>query len=96
MLTGKQRSYLRSQGNKLDPIIHIGKEGITAGVIEQVNEALKDHELIKGRVLKNSLEEAREAADELASECEAEVVQIIGNVFILFKRNEEEPIYNLS
>ncbi len=95
MLTGKQRSYLRSQGNRFDPIIHIGKEGITTGVIEQVNKALEDHELVKGRVLKNALEEAREAAKELAGECEAEVVQVIGNVFILFKRNPEEPVYNL-
>lgn len=95
MLTGKQRSYLRAQGNKLDPIIHIGKEGISQAVIGQVEEALTDHELIKGRVLKNSLEEARDVANELADKCEADVVQVIGNVFLIFRRNPEEPIYRL-
>ncbi len=95
MLTSKQRSYLRSQGNKLDPTIHIGKEGLSTGVIEQVNIDLADHELVKGRVLQNSLEEVRDVADKLATKCKAEVIQVIGNVFILYKRNEEEPIYNL-
>ena len=95
MLSGKQRSYLRRQANKLEPVIHIGKDGINDGLIKQLLEALEDHELIKGRVLQNSLEEARNVAEQLAEECGAEPVQVIGNVFILFKRNEEEPVYHL-
>lgn len=95
MLSGKQRSYLRSQANKLDPIIHIGKDGITQAVIDQVDEALNDHELIKGRVLNNSLVDARSAADRLAEMCKCDIVQVIGNVFVIYKRNEEESIFNL-
>ena len=95
MLNGKRRSYLRGQANKLSPIIHIGKDGINQGVIDQLEEALGNHELVKGRVLNNSLEEAKDSANELAESCEAEVVQVIGNVFVLFRRNEEEPIYIL-
>ncbi|HLV09571.1 MAG TPA: ribosome assembly RNA-binding protein YhbY [Halanaerobiales bacterium] len=95
MLSGKQRSYLRGQANRLEPIIHIGKDGITEGLIKQVLEALEAHELIKGRVLQNSLEEVEDVARQLIEECGAELVQVIGNVFILFKRNEEEPVYHL-
>lgn len=95
MLTGKQRSYLRGKANKFDPIIHVGKDGVTEGLIEQVDESLESHELIKGRVLKNALEETKEVVYEIAERCEADVVQVIGYVFILFRRNEEEPIYNL-
>ncbi len=95
MLNGKRRSYLRGKANRLDPIVHIGKDGINQGVIDQLDEALENHELIKGRVLNNSLEETKEAARELAESSGAEVVQVIGNVFVLFRRNEEEPIYIL-
>lgn len=95
MLNGKQRSYLRGQANKLNPIVHIGKEGINQALIEQFDKALEDHELVKGRILNNSLKEAKETANKLAENCNAEVVQVIGSVFILFRRNEENPIYIL-
>ncbi len=95
MLNGKRRSYLRGKANRLDPIVHIGKDGINQGVIDQLDEALENHELIKGRVLNNSLEETKDAARELAESSGAEIVQVIGNVFVLFRRNEEEPIYIL-
>ncbi|NLM96848.1 MAG: ribosome assembly RNA-binding protein YhbY [Halanaerobiaceae bacterium] len=95
MLNGKRRGYLRGQANKLNPIVQIGKEGISQGLVEQTLKALEDHELVKGRVLNNSSVDAREAANELAEKCEAEVIQVIGNVFVLFKRNNENPVYIL-
>jgi len=95
MLDGKRRSYLRGQANNLNPIIQIGKDGISQGLIEQTEKSLEDHELVKGRVLNNSLVDAKEAANELAQKCEAEVIQVIGNVFVLFRRNNEKPIYIL-
>ena len=95
MLTGKQRSYLRGEANELNPIVHVGKERINQGVIEELDEALDDHELVKGRVLDNALSDVKNVAHELAEECGAEVVQVIGNVFVLFRRNQEDPIYNL-
>ncbi|NLJ83313.1 MAG: ribosome assembly RNA-binding protein YhbY [Halanaerobiaceae bacterium] len=95
MLSGKQRSYLRGQANKLNPIIHVGKGGIDQALIDQMEEALTAHELVKGKVLKNSLEEVRDAAEKLAESCNAEIVQVIGNIFILYRRNKEKPIYKL-
>lgn len=95
MLSGKQRSFLRAEGNKLDPIIHVGKEGVTTSLIEQVEESLIAHELIKGRVLNNSSKEARQVANLLAEKCNADVVQVIGNVFLIYRYNVEEPTYIL-
>ncbi|GAB6138373.1 ribosome assembly RNA-binding protein YhbY [Halanaerobaculum tunisiense] len=94
-MKGKQRAYLRSQANEMNPLFQIGKQGITAGVIEQVNNALAARELIKLRALDNSLYTAQEAAYELAEECEAEVIQTIGNVLVLYRRNDEDPQYHL-
>jgi len=95
MLTGKQRSFLRGEANNLDPYVHIGKEGLNEAIYEKIDEVLDDHELVKIRVLDNSLEDINEVAHEVCNQLGAELVQVIGNVFIIFRRNMEEPIYNL-
>ena len=74
-----------------DTIIQVGKGGITEAVIDSVSAALKARELVKGRVLENSMLTAREACDALAQACRAEQVQVIGTKFVLYKRNEKEP-----
>ena len=74
-----------------DTIIQIGKGGITDSVVASVSAALKARELVKGKVLENSMLSAREACDALAEACKAEQVQVIGTKFVLYKRNEKEP-----
>ena len=90
-LTSKQRAQLRGLAMTEDTIIQIGKGGISENTLTQVNDALKARELIKGRVLENSLLTAREAADALTEACGAETVQTIGSKFVLYKRNAKEP-----
>ncbi len=90
-LTSKQRSQLRGIAAGEDTIIQIGKGGITESVAASVRTALAARELIKGKVLENSMLTAREACDELASLCQAEPVQVIGTKFVLYKRNDKEP-----
>ena len=91
MLTSKQRAHLRSLAAGEDTIIHIGKGGITDNLTAQVKSALLARELVKGRVLENSLLTAREACDALSEACGAEQVQVIGSKFVLYKRNPKEP-----
>ena len=90
-LTSKQRAQLRGLALTEDTIIQIGKGGISENTLTQVKDALKARELIKGRVLENSLLTAREAADTLAEACDAETVQTIGSKFVLYKMNAKEP-----
>jgi RNA-binding protein len=78
MLTSKQRAYLRALANPLDPIVIVGKDGVTENVAEQVRTALAARELIKGRVLDTALCSAREVSDELCARCDCEAVQCIG------------------
>ena len=89
MLTSKQRAFLRGIAANEDTIIHIGKSGITDNVIKQVEDALKAREIVKGRVLENSLMTAREACEDLARLCLAEPVQTIGSKFVLYKENRQ-------
>ena len=90
-LSSKQRAQLKGLAMSIDTIVQIGKGGISDNTVTDVNNALRARELIKGKVLENSLLSAREAADALAEACGAEVVQTIGSKFVLFKRNPKEP-----
>ncbi len=90
-LTSKQRSQLRGLAAAEDTIIQVGKGGISDTLIESVSNALKARELVKGKVLENSMLTAREACDALSEACKAEQVQVIGTKFVLYKRNEKEP-----
>ncbi len=90
-LSSKQRAQLKGLAMSIDTIVQIGKGGISENTVTDVNNALRARELIKGKVLENSLLSAREAADALAEACGAEVVQTIGSKFVLFKRNPKEP-----
>ncbi len=89
MLTSKQRAQLRGLANGEDTIVQIGKGGITGNVVNQVKDALKARELIKCRVLENSMLTAREACNELSRLCLAEPVQVIGTRFVIYKENRE-------
>ena len=91
MLTSKQRAYLRGLAAKEDTILQIGKDGITENTAIALSDALKARELVKARVLENSMLTAREAADTLAARCRAEQVQVIGSKYVHYKRNETEP-----
>lgn len=95
MLSGKQKRYLRSLGNELLPIIQVGKGGISENLLKQVEDALEARELIKGRVLNNCLEVPEEIADKLAAEVGAELVQVIGRNFLLYKRAKENQVIKL-
>ena len=84
-LTSKQRAQLRGMAANLDTIVPVGKDGIGDNLVKQVNDALEARELIKGRVLENSMYTAREAAEELKVAARCEVVQVIGSKFVLFR-----------
>ena len=91
MLTSKQRAYLRGLANKLDTILILGKGEITDNIIRQADTALTAREIIKGKVLENSSYSSREAAEILAEKCSADVVQVIGSKFVLYRPNPDEP-----
>jgi len=94
-LTGKQKSFLRSMGMKLDPVVNIGKEGVTPTVVQAVREAIKKRELIKVRVLQNCEEEPKDAITVLAERSDVNLVQVIGRNGLFYKRNQEKPKIDL-
>lgn len=89
MLNSKQRAYLRGLANKIPALYQVGKDGINENMIELINNALEARELIKVHVLDNAFMSAREAAGELSNATNSDVVQVIGNKFILYKESKE-------
>ena len=91
MLTSSQRAQLKSLAHSLDPVVMVGKNGITENVIQEADNSLRAHELIKGKVLETALLTAREAVEALAEAANAEPVQAIGNKFVLYRENPDIP-----
>ncbi len=78
-------------GMKLEPVVQIGKEGVTPRVVQAAREAIKKRELIKVRVLQNCMELPADAIAMVAERADANLVQVIGRNGMLFKRNFEKP-----
>ena len=89
-MTSKQRAYLRGLANTMEPVLHAGKGGISDAMIKQADDALEARELIKGKVLETAPATAREVAEEIAAKVNAEVVQVIGRTFVLFRQKEKD------
>ncbi|WP_291632482.1 ribosome assembly RNA-binding protein YhbY [Clostridium sp.] len=91
MITSKQRSYLRTIANPLQPIFQLGKAGVEENFLKQVADALESREIIKIKVLNNSGLTAREASDIICEAVRAEGVQTIGSKCVLYKRSINKP-----
>ncbi len=94
-MTGKQRAFLRSMCNTMDPILLIGKGGIEPPVIRQLDDALEARELIKVKILETACITARDAADETSERLGADVVQVIGSKFCLYRRSKKKSVIEL-
>ena len=91
-MTSKQRAYLKKLAANISPVVSVGKNGVTPEVISSCDEALEARELIKCSVLENCPEEAREVADTCGGRARAEVVQVIGRKFVLYRPKKDKPV----
>ncbi len=91
MLTSKQRAQLRALANPIDTVLMVGKGGFSEQLYKTADEAITARELIKGKVLEACEYSAREAADTIAEAINADVVQVIGSKFVLYRKNKKDP-----
>ena len=90
-LTSKQRAYLKSLANSLDPIFQVGKSSLTPEFTESVGDAFNTRELLKIAVLKNCADDPHEIAQAVAERTHSQVVQVIGKKIILYKPDKKNP-----
>lgn len=88
-LTGANRRFLRAKANRLDPVVMIGKNGLSDEVIAGIDKSLDDHELIKIRFLEFK-EEKKGLSEEIEKRCGCECVGLVGHVGIFYRQHPQE------
>lgn len=86
---------LRAMANEYQPIIYIGKEGVTEALIQDADAALEARELVKGSIGRNAEVDLRTAVAELCQALQAEPVQVIGRKFVIFRPSKKNPTIQL-
>jgi RNA-binding protein len=90
-LTGKQARHLRALGHHLDPVVQLGKHGLTDGAKDAVHAALTTHELVKVRLGTECPDAVKEVAERLGPELSAHVAQLLGRTILLYRRHPKQP-----
>ena len=88
---GKQKSYLRSLAHPLKPVVQIGHQGLTEGVVAALDIALERHELLKVKVSAEAEVDAADLAEGIEKATHSQVAQIIGRTLVLYRRREQSP-----
>ncbi|MDD2320336.1 MAG: ribosome assembly RNA-binding protein YhbY [Geobacteraceae bacterium] len=92
MLNGKQKRFLRGIGHGLNPVILVGKGEVSESLVEETIAALESHELIKVKILESCLMDRHEVAAALAEASTAEVAQVLGRTFLLYRKAKEPKL----
>ena len=95
MITTKERATLRGLAQKMDPIVQVGKGGITQTVIDGINLVLEKRELIKIRLLQNSGLETDEAMEQICSALGCDPVQQIGSIVVVYKKSNKKNVKHI-
>ncbi len=91
LLTTRQKQYLKGLAHHLKPLVQIGKEAVTPGILETVAAELFNHELIKVKIGNNSGLEKHATSVQVADLTESFLIQLIGKIFVLYKPNPDKP-----
>ena len=90
-MTGKERAALRAEAHHLTPLVHVGHQGLTPTLFQALDDALRTHELVTVQLARTVDVPAKDAANALATESGAEVVQVIGKTATLYRHNPQLP-----
>tara|TARA_Y100000590_G_scaffold460181_1_gene618963 strand:- start:1113 stop:1409 length:297 start_codon:yes stop_codon:yes gene_type:complete len=87
-LNSTQRSFLRSKAHHLEPVVIIGKSGITDGTIETINKVIEKRELIKVK-FREYKSEKKSLSNQISKLTDSHIIGIVGHTLILFRRNRD-------
>ena len=91
-LSNKQKQYLKGLAHPLKPVVQLGGNGFTEGVLAEIENALTHHELIKVKVPSEDRDEKKLIMDAIIRETGAEKLQVIGHTLIMYKASEDNKI----
>ncbi|GEA13305.1 ribosome assembly RNA-binding protein YhbY [Alteromonas sp. KUL49] len=88
-LSNKQKQFLKGLAHPLKPVVQLGANGLTEGVVAEIDNALSHHELIKVKVPSEDREEKGLIMDAIVRETNGVKLQVIGHTLILFRQSDE-------
>ena len=89
-LSQKQKKHLKGLAHSLSPVVLIGKEGLSSGIVNTINAELLNHELIKVKIGNTSGLEKHSTCVAITEQTEGNLVQLIGKTIILYKANPKK------
>ncbi len=87
--SSKELRQLRAQAHSLKPVVTVAGKGLALSVLEELDRALNDHELIKVKVAVGDREQRESVIEELCSQSGAYLVQRVGNTATLLRTNPQ-------
>lgn len=94
-LTGKQKRYLRGLAHLMNPLVSVGKNGLSRTLYEQIDQCLLEHELIKIKILNSCPMDKKECSRQISMLSRSHVAQIIGRTLLLYRSHPEKPVIQL-
>ncbi|MCS5591592.1 MAG: ribosome assembly RNA-binding protein YhbY [Gammaproteobacteria bacterium] len=94
-LTNNQKKYLRSLAHDLKPVVMIGQHGLSDSVLAEIQSSMEIHELLKIKVRAENREEKQQIIEKIVAFSEADIVQVIGGVLVIYKPFDEDPVIAL-
>jgi RNA-binding protein len=88
-MRGKDRAALRAETNRLAATVHVGHAGITPGIVQSLDDALRTRELVKVQLSKHADRTPKVIANELAAATQSDVIQVIGRTATFYRHNPE-------
>ncbi|KAB7895139.1 MULTISPECIES: ribosome assembly RNA-binding protein YhbY [Rouxiella] len=89
-LNNKQKQFLKGLAHPLKPVVMLGNNGLTEGVLAEIEQALQHHELIKVKIAAEERETKTLIVDAIVRETKANNVQVIGNMLVLYRPSTED------
>jgi RNA-binding protein len=90
-LTNNQKKFLRSRAHILKPVVMVGQHGLSEAVLAELESSMKIHELLKIKIRTDDREEKQVMIDAVLKRTQAHLVQVIGNVLVIYAPFDEEP-----
>lgn len=90
-LSNNQKKFLRSMGHSLKPIVMIGQHGLSENVLAELESTMTKHELLKIKIRTDDREQKQQMIDQIIKFSQSHLVQVIGNVIVIYRAFDEEP-----
>jgi len=90
-LSNNQKKFLRSIGHNLKPIVMVGQHGLSEAVLAELESTMTKHELLKIKIRTDDRDEKQSMIEQILKFSQAHLVQVIGNVVVIYRAFDEEP-----